>query len=57
MQLWGKLHKFYYIVYIIFEINSNGYMLQCGGNGWRESTEMGVWLITDTLPKAQPGIA
>jgi len=37
--LWGKLHKNYYIIFIVSQNNSNGYVLHCGGNGWDESIE------------------
>ena len=34
LKLCGKLHKSYHIIYIIFWINSNGYVSHCGGSGW-----------------------
>lgn len=37
MQLWSKLHKLYYIIYIILSGNSNGYLLHCSGFSWEAS--------------------
>jgi len=34
MKLWGKLHKNYYILYIVSWSNSNSYISHCSTNWW-----------------------
>lgn len=36
MKLWGKLHKYYYIIYTIISNNLGGYLSHYGGIGWGE---------------------
>ena len=40
MWLWGKLHKNYYIIYIVLLNISNGYISHCGINWWVESIKI-----------------
>ena len=49
MSLWGKLHKNYYIIYIILRNNLNAYISHCGNKGGIDK-KGGVSYIADFLP-------